>query len=113
MKAFFLPNRLARETVSAGDTGRETYIRLVTNGLDIPSDIESAVLRVNLDPVVEIELTEDSNGDFYFQWTSALFVSLPASATVYTAQVLATCADGNEVYFPTATTLGIKVNDPI
>lgn len=102
-----------RETVSEGDTGRETIIRLVIDGRDLPSEIESAILRVDGDTVTEIELEENDDGDWQFQWTAGDFVSLPASATEYEAQVKATCEDSTVVYFPTTGVLKIKVNEPI
>ena len=113
MKAFFLPDRSLLETVNEGDTARETVIRLSPKNLDADIEPESAVLRIDLDPVVEITLTEDDAGDWYFRWTSDNFTDLPAAGTTYDCQVEVTYDDASTATFPTSGNLEIKVNDPI
>jgi hypothetical protein len=101
------------ETVSEGDTARETVIRLSVRGRQLPEEPESAILRIQATPVIEIPLTHLEDDDWYFRWTTSHFTSLPASATAYTGQVEVTFEDGSTAYFPTTGTLSIKVNNPI
>lgn len=103
------------ETVTEGDTARETVIRLSVRGREMPDDIEieSAILRVDGDTVQEITLTENDDGDWYFRWTDEHFTALPASDTEYEAQVKVTFDDDSIAYFPTTGRIKIKVNEPI
>lgn len=101
------------ETITEGDTARDTIIRLSVAGRALPVTAVSAVLRVDGTTVFTKSLTNLSATDWSFRWTDADFVSMPARDQPYTAQVKVTFDDGSFAWFPTNSTLIFNVVEGI